>query len=199
VLLSRFAAIATIAALTPIAAAVASTPAAQKPPSATQIRAAIDKAKVSPNMWATVNICDTAQHPDQLGIRGQVPGLGFKTHVFMTIDVQYYVAAAGRFEDSGASQLVDLGTLTKGVQQAGYTFPFKAPAQGQSYNLRGAITVRWKIGSKTVGSAVVHTKHGYPNVRFGDPPGYSAGTCSIPNSATSTPPAGTATTPAAAR
>jgi hypothetical protein len=167
-----------LAAAAPIAAAAATSKPA-KPPTAAQIRAAVRQAKASPDLWATVNVCDTADHPDQIGIRGQVPGLGFRTRILMSVTVQYYSSTTQRFESTSATQDIDLGLLQKGSQQAGYTFPFKPPVAGQTYVLRGVIDVRWRLGSKTLGSAVVHTKHGYTGVRFSDPPRYSAGTCAI--------------------
>jgi hypothetical protein len=191
---------ATLAALAAIgASAAAAAPSGHrkpspKPPTTAQIRVAVRRAKHSPELWATVNVCNTAAHPDQIGIRGQVPGLGFQTRVSMRVAVQFYSSTRRGFEPTSATQGVDLGYLTKGTQQAGYTFPFTAPPPGQTYVLRGAITVRWLLGKKLLGLAVVHTKHGYGSVRYSDPPGYSAGTCSIPSTSATTTPTGTTPT-----
>jgi hypothetical protein len=91
----------------------------------------------------------------------------------------------------------NLGLATRGVHQAGFTFPFQTPAAGQTYTLRGAITFAWKLGRKLIGSALVHTKHGYKNVAFSDPPGYSAGTCSIAGPPATPAPVGPPTTASA--
>ena len=42
-------------------------------PTAAQIRIATRRAVNSPNLWATVNICDTTRHPGIVGIRVQMP------------------------------------------------------------------------------------------------------------------------------
>ena len=32
--------------------------------------------QTSPLLWATINVCDTAAHPNTIGIRGSMPGTG---------------------------------------------------------------------------------------------------------------------------
>jgi hypothetical protein len=189
------------AALPPVQTAGAAAPAATAPspplahkrpaghetrPTRAQISAAVQSAERSPDLWATINVCNTTQHPDYIGIRGQIPALGFTTHISMTVRVEYYDPARGRFEPTTAIKSVDLGRATRGAHQGGVQFPFQAPAAGESYELRGAITFQWAIGRRVLARAIRHTKHGYQDVDFADPPGYSAGTCTI-----SGPPAGT--------
>ena len=31
-------------------------------------------ASATRHLWATVNVCDTAAHPDMMGVRGRMPG-----------------------------------------------------------------------------------------------------------------------------
>ena len=52
------------------AALAAATPAAARPASF-----------VAPEPWATVNLCDTADHPNEIGIRGAMPGLARTTRM----------------------------------------------------------------------------------------------------------------------
>lgn len=169
------------------AATAATTPAASGRPAApsrAQVAAAVHAAERSPDLWATINICNTPQYPDFIGIRGQMPGLGFTTHIYMTIRVEYYDPALGRFKPSSAVKTVDLGHATRGAHQGGVRFPFQTPLAGESYQLRGAVTFVWAIGRRVIARAIRHTKHGYQHVDFGDPPGYSAGTCTIAGSPT---------------
>src|SRR5689334_5834249 len=45
----------------------------------------------SPYLWATINICDTAKHPDTIGIRASMPGSGkAKERMYMRFQVQYW-------------------------------------------------------------------------------------------------------------
>lgn len=85
-------------------------------PTRAQIRTAIDRALRSKTLWATVNICDTAHHPDVIGIRGEMPALGFGAALSMRIQVNYL--ASGRFKpDPGAAVRLALGSPTSGSQQ----------------------------------------------------------------------------------
>jgi hypothetical protein len=170
------------------------------PPTAAQVKAAVAAAEKSADLWATVNICNTAKYPDEVGIRGQMPSLGFRTDLSLTVAVEYYSAAQNKFLSTGDSQVVDLGLATHSAHQGGAIFPFQAPAAGDSYVLRGTVTFEWKLGGKVLGQVSRHTGHGYSGVAAGDPPGYSEGTCTIDGtSASPAPSGGTTSTPPPAR
>jgi hypothetical protein len=149
-----------------------------KPPTKSEIRAAVNRAKRSRNLWATVNICDTVDHPNIIGIRGQLPALGFKTKMSMLVQVDYWVFADGRFEPdtSVPRQRVSLGKKAHatGLWQGGITIPFTPPVV-----LSGTVTFRWKLGKKVIGSVTRQTGHGYKGVTHSDPPHYSTATCAI--------------------
>jgi len=42
-----------------------------------------------PETWATVNVCDTFQHPNEMGIRGSMRGMARKTAMYMRFRVQF--------------------------------------------------------------------------------------------------------------
>jgi hypothetical protein len=138
----------------------------------------VTKAKRSRKLWATVNICDTAKHPNVLGIRGQLPALGFAAKMSMLVQVDYYVAADGRFEpDTSVPPVrVALGTKAEaaGLWQGGVKFAFAPPVV-----LSGTVTFRWKIGRHVVGTVTRLTAHGVKGVANSDPPHYSTATCTI--------------------
>jgi hypothetical protein len=145
-------------------------------PSAAQVKAALARAARSPDLWATVNICDTPRYPDTIGIRGQMPGLGFAARLYMRVRVEYWSDETRRFElVPGVDQTVSVGRATRGVHQSGVTFQFIPPAG----TLRGLVTFEWKRSGRVLGRLTRKTGHGYQHVDFADPPGYSAGTCSI--------------------
>jgi hypothetical protein len=149
-----------------------------KPPTKGEIRAAVNRAKRSHKLWATVNICDTASHPNIIGIRGQLPALGFETKMSMLVQVDYWVFADGRFEPdtSVPPQRVALGKKAHatGLWQGGITIAFTPPVV-----LSGTVTFEWKLGKKVVGTVTRQTGHGYSGVAHGDPPHYSTATCTI--------------------
>ena len=50
--------------------------------------AAADARRV-PDVWATVNVCDTQTRPNQMGIRGSMAGLIRSSRMFMRFRVQF--------------------------------------------------------------------------------------------------------------
>jgi hypothetical protein len=154
------------------AAAVAGT---SSRPTPAQIHAALQGAERSPDLWATVNVCNTKHHRHWIGIRGQMPGLGFRTALSLEIRFEYWRfdqkrwAVVPRIEQS-----VRLGSVTSGLRQGGFSQPFNPFVL-----LRGAVTFKWTLAGKVLGHTARTTGRGYKHVDFGDPPGYSRATCVI--------------------
>jgi len=153
-------------------------------PTAAQVRAAVSRATRSRNVWATVNICNTRRHPYVLGFRVQMPGLGFGADLYADVRVEYWSASTKHFQSvpSGSGSLgalVSLGRATTGTHQSGVTFRIKRPPSGVRYLFRGVATFKWKLGGRVLGSTTRKTGRGYQHVDYGDPAGYSAGTCAI--------------------
>lgn len=155
----------------PLAALASSTPRAPTP---TEIRSAVQAAKHSRSLWATVNICDTPQHPHQFGIRGQMPALGFAAGLYMTFEVKYRSPVSILFHSAGTRKRVYLGRVTHRVHQAGLTFTFTRTGQ-----LAGTIEFQWKLDGKVIGQLTRATTGGHTHVDGGDPPGHSAATCTM--------------------
>ena len=147
---------------------------ATTPPPA-QIRADVRRAERSRALWATVNICDTRAHRGVIGIRGQVPALGFPTQLEMTIRLQYYDTGRGAFVAiPHLSKRLSLGTAANGTIQGGAAFSFSPPV-----TLSGAITFSWRHRGRLIASTTRRTSAGAHGVDDGDPKGYSAATCTI--------------------
>jgi hypothetical protein len=148
------------------------------PPTRAEIRAAVKRAERSRQLWATVNICDTAKHPNVLGIRGQLPALGFPTVMSMLVQVDYYVTADHRFERDKNVRPVRVELSQKaqatGLWQGGVEFSFPPPAV-----LSGTVTFQWKLGGRVIGEVTRPTVHGVKGVTHADPPGHSTATCTI--------------------
>ena len=159
-----------------LATAAAAATAATSPPAPTprQVQAAVRKAKRSTDLWSTVNICNTKSHPNTIGIRGQMPSLGFAAKLAMRFRVQYWNGTAFTTV-RGLSKTIALGPVTRGVYQAGVGFPF-APHAGL---LRGSVTFEWRLGNRRVGQDTRATRKGHPRADFGDPKGFSSGSCTI--------------------
>lgn len=162
------------AAITVLAAAPAAW-AAQRP-SPAEIHAAIRSVEHSKSLWATVNICNTRRHRHTIGIRGQMPALGFPSKLVMRFQVDYWAGPKrGLVPDPGIRQTVVVGAFPRGLHQSGYTFRFRPPAV-----LSGEVTFTWLIDGKVIGQTTRRTAHGVKGVDYGDPPGHSTATCRIP-------------------
>ena len=150
---------------------------ASRGPTASQIRAAIRKAERSPDLWATVNTCNTRRYRDAIGIRGQMPSLGFKASLVMRVGVDYLASLKIGFKAvPHVSETVSLGTSRVGLEQGGVRFKF---SPGSGY-LQGSVTFEWKLGRRVIGRVTMKTSADHRGADFGDPPRFSAALCYIP-------------------
>ncbi len=147
-------------------------------PSASAIAQAIRQAESSSSLWATINICNSKADPDTLGVRGQMPALGFSAKLVMTVRVTYWSSAKQRFEPIAgptASRTLVVGGFTSGLQQDGLQFQFP-PKTGR---LSATITFAWKRAGAVLGQTVRAATAGHPDADFGSPAHYSAAQCTI--------------------
>lgn len=133
------------------------------------------------DVWATVNVCDTADAPDTIGIRASMPGsrngqavrwMRFVVEYFSEKDERWHRVSAGG--DSGYLR-VGRGRRTR---QFGRSLRIE-PAGG-SVLLRGRVFFQWRNGSGDVlRRDSARTRRGHRSDAGADPPGYSASTCTI--------------------
>jgi hypothetical protein len=155
------------------AAATPTTTTPAKPP-------AVDK---SPLLWATVNICDTAKHPDTIGIRASMPGSGHKGEkMYMRFQVQYFRASTQKWAPTDAtvdSGFQSVGAATFKRRESGWNFSITPPPTGQTYRLRGVVSYEWRKGKTVVDKATERTHTRHKDTFGADPKGYSAAECII--------------------
>jgi len=135
-----------------------------------------------PEPWATVNVCDTLERPNQIGIRGSMPGLARRTRMFMRFRVQYKTLE-GEWR-TVTSDVADSGWRSvaagrRGEHDAGWTFEFKPPATGGAHILRGLVSFQWRRLGRVVMRDRSVTEDGHPGTTGADPPDFSAATCAI--------------------
>ncbi|HEV7492398.1 hypothetical protein [Baekduia sp.] len=137
----------------------------------------------SPLLWATINICDTAKHPDTIGIRASMPGSGKKAEkMYMRFQVQYFRASTQTWAPTDAT--VDSGFQSVGSalfrrRESGWNFSITPPPAGQTYRLRGIVSFEWRIGKKVVRKAQKRTHSGHKGTFGADPKTASAAECII--------------------
>jgi len=137
------------------------------------------------HLWATIDICNTAAHPDTIGIRASMPGTGDKQEtMYMSFIVEYHSTTGDwhRFASGGQAGYTAIGDASAGTRQAGQDFELK-PAFSSTQMLRGVVLYEWRLNGKVVSSTVRATSPGHDPAAGADPPGFSAAYCTIaPNS-----------------
>ena len=140
------------------------------------------KLSKSRHLWVTVNMCDTAKHPDTLGIRASMPGTGRKRErMYMRFRAEFKAADGTwkRFSGEGPdSGWQPVGPARYKARQSGWLFPFE-PAAGQRFELRAVVDFQWRRGTKKVVARASEVSTAGHNVTIAEPEGYSAATCEI--------------------
>jgi hypothetical protein len=148
-------------------------------PSPAQIARAVARATRSPYLWATVNIClPNAHRGGLIGVRGEMPALGFSSTLSMTIQLGQYATAARRFvavTGTTAHRTVTVGTLTSGIHQDGAEFPYST----DTGLLDATVTFTWTRDGQRLAQVSRATTGAHPSAAFGVPPGYSSAGCRL--------------------
>jgi hypothetical protein len=142
------------------------------------------------NLWSTVNVCDSTNHPDDVGIAARMPGNGSSQRMYMRFYVQYLDGDKWRFVKSGGtSPWLYAGSAKYTWVGLGYTFGFDPPAAGSSFTLRGFVRYEWRNGkTKVVKKTHRYTTDGHPGTRDADPKDYSSRKCKMRGPALPTTP-----------
>jgi hypothetical protein len=144
-------------------------------------------------LWATVNICDTFDSPDAMGLRASMPGNGREQRMYMRFAAQWYSGIRQAWVDvpRGVSPWLYAGSAKYVSRQLGWTFDFVTPSYGKAYILRGTVEYQWRARKKAKGarrsswkvakSGAQFTRTGVKGVDGGDPKGTSKAMCAIAN------------------
>ena len=119
-------------------------------------------------LWATVNICDTESHPNEIGIRASLPA----RTVLLRFRVQYRDTADGRWRwVRGANS----GWHKDRARESGWSFEV---AGDGTRILRGVVNYRWTRRGKVVRRTRL-SEVGHLSTAGADPADFSAATCRI--------------------
>jgi hypothetical protein len=113
----------------------------------------IAAASDTPELWATVNICDTARAPDSMGVRAGMPGNATSQRMYMRFTAQYWSRSRQDWAPvagSGVSPWVFAGSAQYERRQAGWTFEFAAPPPGVTFTMRAIVEFEWRKSGKRV-------------------------------------------------
>ena len=141
-----------------------------------------DRLKSHPDLWATVNRCDTPPESNEIGLRGSMPGIGRRATMYMRFQVHYFARRDQKWHNiaSGAdSGWVKLGVASRRVLEGGHTFKFTPPPNGGTHRLRGAISFQWRVNGRIVRRLRELTEAGHRSTFGAMPKGFSAAECLI--------------------
>jgi len=133
----------------------------------------------SHELWATIDVCNPADQPYTVGIRGSMPGDGHaRDKMYMSFRLQYLSATSGQWMNlSGASSsFISVGSGAA-ARQDGRDFEL-APAR-TAVTLRGVVDFQWRRGATVLLSAARPTTAGHTSLAGADPAGFSAAACPI--------------------
>ena len=163
--------------------AVAVVPAALLAPAASALGRAPRRALLtSRRLWATIDVCNPADQPDTVGIRGSMPGDG-DAHdtMYMRFTLQVLDPATkrwGQLQGGVASEYIEVGGGSSS-RQGGASFVIKPVAGKPAATLRGIVDFQWRHGHTVFAQAVRQTSAGRTSLAGADPAGFSAASCSI--------------------
>jgi hypothetical protein len=124
---------------------------------------ALAKTDARPDLWATVNLCDTPAKPGAVGIRVSIPRESGAPQQWARIHLQWFDASklAWRGLSSGGDagwRRIGIGTR---LVQGGTTFAFAVPSVGSRMVLRGVVDVEWRDGKAVVDHTRLRTTEGH--------------------------------------
>src|SRR4051794_41953892 len=93
-------------------------------------------AQASPNLWATVNVCDTSKHPNEIGERASMPGAPRGAARRMRFRIQYRDGDRWRHVTGAGSGWRTLSRAHGPPIEAGRGF--EVPPPGAPITFRGA-------------------------------------------------------------
>jgi hypothetical protein len=115
------------------------------------------------DLWATVNLCDSASRPGAVGVRVSIPREKGAPRQWARIRLQWFDGTdrAWRLVRSGGDAgwaRIGIGTR---LVQGGTTFTFPPPKPGARIVLRGLVDVEWRDGTEVVDHARLTTTAGH--------------------------------------
>jgi hypothetical protein len=135
--------------------------------------AAAPAAVAADRQWATVNVCDTAAHPNEVGLRAAMPGAARGVSRQVRFRLQWLDGGSWRYVKSADSKWRRIHA----APQSGWSFELARPKSDITF--RGVVRYRWRRDGETIRRATEITEAGHRSAAGADPAGYSAAICSI--------------------
>jgi hypothetical protein len=134
----------------------------------------------SSQLWATIDVCNPADQPDTVGVRGSMPGDSHpKDAMYMRFRLQYLDSSTKHWVDlaNGADSGFLAVGAAKAARQAGFTFQLTPVAGKPAFMLRGVVSFEWRRGATVEYSLSRPTTASHKSLSGADPAGFSAAEC----------------------
>jgi hypothetical protein len=136
----------------------------------------------SPELWATIDVCNPADQPNTVGVRGSMPGDG-RAHdqMYMSFRLQYQDAKSKQWfnlPSPGQPQFVHVGAGAS-IRQGGRSFQLQPQTGKPAFMLRGLVEYQWRRAGRVLQSASRPTTAGRRSLAGADPAAYSSAGCLI--------------------
>jgi hypothetical protein len=124
---------------------------------------AVAKTAAHPDLWATVNVCDTPAKPGAVGVRVSIPREEGAPQQWARIQLRWFDGTARAWRKLGVNGDAGWKRVGIGTRQveAGTTFTFAPPPAGSRMVLRGVVDVEWRDGKDVVDQARLQTTDGH--------------------------------------
>ncbi len=135
----------------------------------------------SHELWATIDVCNPADQPNTIGIRGSMPGDGHAhDKMYMSFRLQYMNTSKQwvNLASGASSGFVAVGSGAS-ARQGGTSFELKPVAGKPAVTLRGVVDFEWRQGKTVEVSAAEPSSAGHKSLAGADPANFSAATCVI--------------------
>ena len=136
----------------------------------------------SPQLWATIDVCNPSDQPNTVGVRGSMPGDEHsRDQMYMRFRLQYLDSSTQQWVDlpNGAeSGYVAVGAA-KTARQSGRSFQLVPVAGKPAITLRGVVSFQWRHGSTIEYTVSRPTTAGHDSLAGADPKGFSASECPL--------------------
>lgn len=135
----------------------------------------------SRELWATIDVCNSAKQPNTVGIRGSMPGDGKPSDkLYMSFGLEYLDAVnEWAALPSSSSGWVLVGAGSSSARQSGWSFTLKPPHTRGRFVLRGTVRFRWMRAGHQFARATLPTTAGRKALVGAEPEGFSAARCSL--------------------
>ncbi|HEY3864703.1 MAG TPA: hypothetical protein VGL54_01285 [Solirubrobacteraceae bacterium] len=136
----------------------------------------------SPQLWATIDVCNPSDQPNTVGVRGSMPGDEHsQDQMYMRFRLQYLDTSTKQWIDlpNGAeSGYVAVGAA-KSARQTGRSFQLVPVAGKPAVTLRGVVSFQWRRGSTVEYTVSRPTTAGHDSLAGADPKGFSTAECPL--------------------